>query len=87
MIEEDSLIITTVHELQIVDEAPNEEHDFTVDIIATPDRSLKAKGPRKRPNGIIWNKLSDTKLEQMPILKSLKRTKKGANRFHSMPLK
>jgi 5-formyltetrahydrofolate cyclo-ligase len=80
LIIEDSPIATTVHELQIVDEAPKEEHDFTVDLIATPERFLKAKGPRKRPTGIIWNKLCDTKLEEMPILKRLKNKKRHKNR-------
>ncbi len=33
--------MTTVHDLQIVEDAPVEEHDFSVDFIATPTRMVK----------------------------------------------
>lgn len=36
------LVATTVHELQIIEEIPSEEHDQRVDIIATPKRVIHA---------------------------------------------
>lgn len=72
LIDEETPIATSVHELQIVGDAPTEEHDFTVDLIATPERLLKAGGPRLRPKGIFWDKISEERLEGMPMLKRLK---------------
>lgn len=73
LVEEDTPIATTVHELQIVEEAPVEDHDFSVDLISTPERTIKTKGLRHRPRGIIWEKLSEKQLDDVPILKKLKR--------------
>lgn len=72
LVEEGTPIMTTVHELQFVEDAPIEEHDFSVDLIATPMRLVKADGPRIRPKGVLWDKLPDEKIERMPILKNLR---------------
>ncbi|UCH58165.1 MAG: 5-formyltetrahydrofolate cyclo-ligase [Candidatus Bathyarchaeota archaeon] len=72
LVEEETPIMTTVHELQFVEDAPIEEHDFSVDLIATPMRLVKADGPRIRPKGVLWDKLSEEKIERMPILKKLR---------------
>jgi 5-formyltetrahydrofolate cyclo-ligase len=71
-IDESLPIATTIHELQIIKEAPTSEHDFTVDIISTPERKIYTGGPRNRPGGIIWEILPEEKLEQIPILRSLR---------------
>ena len=34
-------VITTVHELQIVEKVPSEKHDRKVDIIVTPDSIIR----------------------------------------------
>lgn len=73
LVDEDTPIMTTVHELQIVEDAPMEDHDFSVDLISTPKRLLKTKGLRHRPRGIIWEKLSEKQLDEIPLLKKLKR--------------
>jgi 5-formyltetrahydrofolate cyclo-ligase len=36
-------VITTVHELQIVDKVPHEKHDTKVDYIVTPNKIIKCK--------------------------------------------
>lgn len=61
-------IVTTVHELQVVDaDLPEAEHDVSVDIIVTPERVIYCKR-RRRPTGIIWNELSDEKMRAIPVL-------------------
>jgi len=74
LIDEGTPIITTVHDLQIVEDAPREEHDFTVDIIATPGKLTRTSGPRHRPSGIIWEKLSEEQIGKMPVLEKLKKS-------------
>jgi 5-formyltetrahydrofolate cyclo-ligase len=66
-------IVTTVHDVQIVDEVPMEEHDFSVDIIVTPTRTIRVRERRNRPKGIIWEKVTLDMLERMPILMELRR--------------
>ncbi len=55
-------IVTTVHSLQVVDEPlPETEHDFSVDLIVTPDDVITC-GPPRRPHGLIWTHLSAEKI-------------------------
>ncbi len=74
LIDEGTPIITTVHDLQIVEDAPVEDHDFTVDIIATPSKMTRTSGPRYRPSGIIWERLSEEQIERMPVLQKLRKS-------------
>ena len=54
LLSERTIIATTVHELQVLDEdLPEQAHDFRVDVIVTPERIIcsdnKSRGPR--PSG------------------------------------
>ncbi|MEM2127731.1 MAG: 5-formyltetrahydrofolate cyclo-ligase, partial [Candidatus Bathyarchaeia archaeon] len=68
-------IVTSVHELQIVEYIPLEAHDFTVDYIATPERILRTKGERRRPKGIIWEELTEEEINEMPLIRKLRHNK------------
>lgn len=67
-VNEQTIIATTVHELQVLDEAlPETPHDFRVDLIATPTRLIEC--PRgQRPRGIIWEDLDAEKVAAIPAL-------------------
>jgi len=61
-------IVTTVHSLQVVDkELPETEHDFSVDLIVTPDEVIECSPPR-RPDGLIWEHLEQEKISAIPVL-------------------
>lgn len=65
-------IATTVHDLQVVDdEIPETEHDFRVDLIATPTTVIEVPGPRRRPR-IYWDDLDKTKIEAIPVLAKMR---------------
>jgi 5-formyltetrahydrofolate cyclo-ligase len=88
LVEEETNIVTSVHELQIVENAPIEEYDFSVDYIATPERIIRTTGQRMRPKGIIWRKLSEDKIGAIPLLKKLKENRferKGLNKTLIVP--
>ena len=71
-IRRDVVIATTVHDLQVIDEAPISEHDFSVDIISTPTRVIKTDGKWNRPRGIFWDILTEEKINQIPVLGKLR---------------
>jgi 5-formyltetrahydrofolate cyclo-ligase len=61
-------IVTTVHELQVVDDdLPETEHDFSVDLIVTPNEVITC-GPPRRPAGLVWEHLSPEKVAAIPVL-------------------
>jgi 5-formyltetrahydrofolate cyclo-ligase len=67
----DTVLATTVHALQVVDEAlPETIHDFRVDLIVTPDEAIWCAEPH-RPPGILWEHLDQEKIAQVPALAAL----------------
>lgn len=65
-------ILTTVHDVQIVEEIPVEVFDVPLDAIITPTRLIKISTPEKKPVGIYWDKIEPAKIEEMPILHELR---------------
>lgn len=67
-------IVTTVHDLQVVDTAvPEAGHDFHVDLIITPTRVIKTS-TRKRPPGIDWAVLPASMIREIPVLAARRAT-------------
>jgi 5-formyltetrahydrofolate cyclo-ligase len=68
LVSEQTLIATTVHDLQVLDEAlPETDHDFRLDLIVTPTCVLFC--PRvQRPRGLIWEQLSAEQQAAIPAL-------------------
>lgn len=64
----ETTIVTTVHELQVVDdELPHAVHEFTVDVIVTPGQVLRCRN-KHRPVGVAWEHVSPAMIEAMPVL-------------------
>jgi 5-formyltetrahydrofolate cyclo-ligase len=67
----DTVLVTTVHPLQVVDEPlPETIHDFRVDLIVTPDETIWCTEPH-RPPGILWEHLNPDKIAEVPALVAL----------------
>jgi 5-formyltetrahydrofolate cyclo-ligase len=65
-------IVTTVHDLQIVnDDLPETEHDFSVDLIVTPTDGISCGQPR-RPSGLSWDELGPEQIAAIPILATMR---------------
>jgi 5-formyltetrahydrofolate cyclo-ligase len=68
LVTERTIIVAPVHQLQVVDEEiPETRHDFSVDVIVTPDEVIECPG-RRRPKGLIWEDLTTKKIETIPVL-------------------
>ncbi len=81
-ISDDTLVATTVHDIQIVNEPiPVEEHDVRVDIIVTPTRIHYVLPRPAKPPGILWDRLPAHKLREIPILNELKRVIESGKAF------
>ncbi len=81
LINEKTPILTTVHEVQIVDWAPKEIYDLVVDAIVTPQRVIRVENKIKRPKGIFWNLINEEMIRSMPILSELKSLKISNRNF------
>jgi 5-formyltetrahydrofolate cyclo-ligase len=63
-----TVIVTTVHPLQVIDEPmPETEHDFSVDLIVTPSEVIACE-PQRRPTGLYWNNLTPATIAAIPLL-------------------
>ncbi|MGY0063179.1 5-formyltetrahydrofolate cyclo-ligase [Streptomyces sp. LZ34] len=70
----DTIIATTVHPLQVLDEIlPEADHDFHVDLIITSDETIECP-PRPRQHSIIWKHLTPNAVAAIPALATRKRT-------------
>lgn len=70
-----TLVVTTVHDEQIVDDIPAGQltkHDVPVDIIVTPTRVIRVPNRAPKPSGVFWDLLSPQKLAQIRVLRQLK---------------
>lgn len=68
-----TVIVTTVHDLQVVDDAlPESRHDFSVDLVVTPTQVIRC-GPARRPEGLYWDDLDEATIAAIPVLASRRR--------------
>lgn len=64
-------IVTTVHQLQVVDEPlPHDTHDFTLDYIVTP-KEIVSCGPAYCPPGLVWPNLGKEQIAAIPVLAAM----------------
>ena len=72
-IDDRTVIATTVHPLQVLDERlPETGHDLRVDLIVTPDEVIRpGRRYRRRLSGIVWADLDEEKIAEIPALAAL----------------
>jgi len=67
------VVITLVHDCQVVDELPENMFstmDVPVDIIVTPSQVIRVKDRLPKPENILWNKVTESMMEDIPMLKA-----------------
>jgi 5-formyltetrahydrofolate cyclo-ligase len=76
LIDDRTVMVTTVHESQVLDSGriPETDHDFRLDVIVTPERVINCAGKRRRDvrPGIRWHELTDAKIAAIPTLGRLR---------------
>ncbi len=59
LVTEETLVVTTIHDIQLVENIPREPFDLTVDIAATPRRLYVFEPRPPKPHGIYWDMLGE----------------------------
>jgi 5-formyltetrahydrofolate cyclo-ligase len=72
----DTIVVTTVHELQVrlTGSVPVTDHDVPVDLVITPERIIDCRhrrGPRPA-TAICWPELTEEKIASIPLLAALR---------------
>jgi 5-formyltetrahydrofolate cyclo-ligase len=68
LISPETVIATTIHQLQVLDgPLPETTHDFSVDLIITPDEVIEC-APQRRPAALDWAHLSPAQIAAIPVL-------------------
>lgn len=72
LVSDQTPVVTTVHEKQIVtDDVSLAPHDVPMDIVVTPERTIRTDTSHDRPSGLHWSELSEERIEEIPILQRL----------------
>lgn len=66
-------VATTVHALQIVGGFPRASNDLPLSLIVTADKTISIARPPPAPVGIEWDRLTEADLDEMPVLRELRR--------------
>lgn len=71
LVDDETPVATTVHEIQLVDDAPvPDTHDVPMDLLVTPER-VRRPEDREKPTGIDWESLDEERIEEIPVLREL----------------
>jgi len=80
LIDQETVILTTVPDEVIVDSSliPLQDHDTFLNYIITPKAVYPTQATKPQPRGINWDDVQADQLEEIPILRALK--KQGSKR-------
>jgi len=77
LVDDSTPVLSTVHELQVLDgpesavpdaTVPVDAHDVPMDYVVTPDRTVETETPHDRPAGVDWDALDADRIADMPVL-------------------
>lgn len=81
LVDDDTPVLTTVHGLQLVRVTiPMTAHDVPVDLVVTPERTIRARRRLPKPTGIRWEELSAGQVRAMPVLARLQQRLRARER-------
>ncbi len=67
-------VVGTVHSLQMSEkDLPRDPYDVTLDWIATEHELIKTDSPYSKPEGILWERVTEEERNEMPVLEEIRR--------------
>jgi len=75
LVDADTPIVSTVHPTQVLPAGaiPVEPHDISLDLVCTPQSTLRFERTLPRPAGVDWDALDDEKIAAIPVLAERRR--------------
>jgi 5-formyltetrahydrofolate cyclo-ligase len=74
LVDDGTTTVTTVHGIQVVDdEVPTSPHDVPMDVVVTPERTVRTDPPYDKPPGVEWETIDDDRVDEIPVLRRLSR--------------
>lgn len=72
LVSDETLVVTTVHSSQLVENGriPMTGHDVVVDVVVTPDETIRCDRQHPRPVGLDWEELSEEKILSIPVIQA-----------------
>ncbi|MEM2930901.1 MAG: 5-formyltetrahydrofolate cyclo-ligase [Thermoproteota archaeon] len=71
-VEENTPIVTTVHDVQLVKEAfETAPYDLPLDCVVTPTVTLRVRRTREKPRGVYWSLIQPEKIREIPLLQEM----------------
>lgn len=71
LVDDGTTTVTTVHGIQVVDDVDTTPRDVPMDLICTPERTIRTDVPGRKPTGIVWDELTAERIAEIPILARL----------------
>ncbi|WP_336036289.1 5-formyltetrahydrofolate cyclo-ligase [Halobacterium yunchengense] len=72
-VDDDTTTATTVHERQVVDDdVPTDRHDVPMDLVVTPERTVRTDHRGGKPAGVDWRALDEARVAEIPALAALR---------------
>ncbi|AGN02769.1 5-formyltetrahydrofolate cyclo-ligase [Salinarchaeum sp. Harcht-Bsk1] len=71
-VDESTTVVTTVHDRQVLDDLPDPgDHDVPLDLLVTPERTIRTERSGARPEGVDWPLLDPDRIAEIPVLQQL----------------
>ncbi|MFW6321063.1 MAG: 5-formyltetrahydrofolate cyclo-ligase [Halohasta sp.] len=70
-VDESTIVATTVHDSQVVEEIETDRHDVPLDLLVTPTRTIETGSTAARPEGLYWAAIDDETIDEIPVLERL----------------
>jgi len=80
-VNQDTIVVTSVHDCQVFENLPAHlfsPHDVPVDIIVTPNEVFRIENRLTKPTKIMWNLLTKEKINQISLLKAIRKSERSA---------
>ncbi|QPV63770.1 5-formyltetrahydrofolate cyclo-ligase [Halosimplex litoreum] len=68
LVDAETTVVTTVHESQVREGIDPDAHDVPIDVVVTPERTIRTESPFERPDGVDWTALDDERVDEIPVL-------------------
>jgi 5-formyltetrahydrofolate cyclo-ligase len=68
LVDAETTVVTTVHESQVREGIDPDAHDVPIDVVVTPERTIRTESPFERPGGVDWTALDDERVDEIPVL-------------------